>query len=276
MSLPTRSTNRRAPSAHLLPPGTTTRRLTALSALAVALLLSAPQVASAQVKTIVSGGFRAAYQAALPEFERAANMTVESGSGASQGNGPNTIGAQLARGVEADVVIMAKEGLEDLIKAGRIAPGTAVDLAQTPVGLAVRAGSPKPDISTVDAFKRALLSAKSIAFVDSTVGIYLRTKLFPQLGVAAQVIPKLTTAGVAAVADGRADFTIQPLSEVTNQKDIDVVGTLPQEIQYISVFSAAIVANAAHPAAARALVDFYASDRARTAMTNSGMQPMQH
>ena len=148
------------------------------------------------------------------------------------------------------------------------------NLAQTPVGLAVRGGAPKPDISTVAAFRRALLDAKSIAFVDSTVGIYLRTKLFPQLGVTEQVMPKLTTTGVAGVIAGRADFTIQPLSELTNQKDIDVVGTIPKEIQYISVFSAAIVVNAAHPAAARMLIDFYASDRARAAIVASGMEPL--
>lgn len=265
MSFSSRVTTRRLEHVH-----SNSRLLTA----AVVMLLLSPAIARAQVKTIVSGGFRAAYLAARPEFERTANMTVETGSGASQGNGPNTIGAQLARGVAADVVIMAKEGLEELIKAGRIEPGTAVDLAQTPVGLAVRAGAQKPDISTVESFKRALVNAKAIAFVDSTVGIYLRTKLFPQLGVAAQVMPKLNTAGIAAVADGRADFSIQPLSELTNQKDLDVVGTLPTEIQYISVFSAAIVANAPHPAAAQALIDFYASERAHSAITHSGMEPI--
>jgi len=243
-------------------------------ALAVLLLIAAPPSLLAQVKTIVSGGFRAAYTAALPEFERTAGLTVTTGSGASQGNGPNTIGAQLARGVPADVVIMSKEGLEDLVKAGRLVSGTVVDLARTPVGVAVRAGAAKPDISTVDAFKRALLQAKTVAFVDSTVGIYLRTKLFPQLGVADQVGAKLSTGGVAAVAAGEADLTIQPLSELTNVKGVEVVGTIPQEIQYISVFTAAIVSGAAQPDAGRKLIDFFTSEKARAAMVASGMEPI--
>jgi molybdate transport system substrate-binding protein len=237
-------------------------------------LLLVPSASFAQVKTIVSGGFRAAYTAALPDFEKATSISVTTGSGASQGTGPNTIGAQLARGVPVDVVIMAKEGLEDLVKVGRVVPGSVVDLARTPVGLAVRAGAPKPDISTVEAFKRTLLQAKTVAFVDSTVGIYLRTKLFPQLGVADQIGPKLSTAGAAGVAAGTADFTIQPLSELTNVKGIEVVGTIPREIQYISVFSGGIVANAGQPDSGRRLIEFLASDKARAAITNNGMEPI--
>ncbi len=114
----------------------------------------------------MSGGFAAAYQEILPEFEKATGITVTTPRGQSQGNGPNAIGAQLRRGVPADVVIMSKEGLEQLIAEGRIAAGTAVDLARTPLGVAVRAGAPKPDISTVDAFKRTLLRAKSITFPE--------------------------------------------------------------------------------------------------------------
>jgi molybdate transport system substrate-binding protein len=243
-------------------------------ALAVLLLIVAPAPLLAQVKTIVSGGFRAAYTVALPEFERTAGVTVTTGSGASQGNGPNTIGAQLARGVPVDVVIMSKEGLEDLVKAGRIVPGSIVDLARAPVGVAVRAGAAKPDISTVDAFKRALLQAKTVAFVDSTVGIYLRTKLFPQLGVAEQISGKLSTGGAAAVAAGEADFTVQPLSELTNVKGVEVVGTIPQEIQYISVFTAAVVTGAAQPEAGHKLIEFLASDAARRAIVASGMEPI--
>jgi molybdate transport system substrate-binding protein len=236
-------------------------------------LLLMPSMSFAQVKTIVSGGFRAAYTAALPEFERT-GISVSTGSGASQGNGPNTIGAQLSRGVPADVVIMAREGLDDLVKAGRLMPESVVDLARTPVGLAVQAGAAKPDISTVDAFKRALLQAKTVAFVDSTVGIYLRTKLFPQLGIADQIGPKLSTAGAAGVVAGNADFTIQPLSELTNVKGLEVVGTIPKEIQYISVFSAAIVKGAAQPDAGQRLIDFFASEKARGSMRDNGMEPM--
>src|SRR5262244_609771 len=126
--------------------------------------------ASAQLKVIISGGFSAPYQQLLPEFERKTGVKVTTGSGSSQGTGPQTIGAQLARGVAADVVILSREGLTELIAAHRIAAGTDVDLARTPLGVAVRAGAPKPDVSTVEAFKQVVLKAKVVAVPSSTSG----------------------------------------------------------------------------------------------------------
>src|SRR4051812_38882887 len=108
--------------------------------------------AGAQLKVLISGGFNGAYDRLLPEFERTTGIKVTTGSGSSQGTGPQTIGAQLARGVPADVVILSREGLNELIAANRIADGTDVDLAQTPLGVAVRAGVPKPDVSAVENF----------------------------------------------------------------------------------------------------------------------------
>src|SRR5499433_4171013 len=113
--------------------------------------------ASAQLKVIISGGFSAPYQQLLPEFERKSGTKVTTGSGASQGTGPQAIGAQLARGVPADVVILSREGLAELVGANRIAAGAVVDLARVPLGVAVRAGATRPDVSTVDAFKQVLL-----------------------------------------------------------------------------------------------------------------------
>src|SRR4029077_6604888 len=103
------------------------------------------------------------YEQLLPEFERTSGIKVTTGSGASQGAGPQTIAAQLARGVPANVVILSREGLSELIAAKRIAPGTDVDLARVPLGVAGRAGTPKPDVSTVEAFKQVLLKAKTVA-----------------------------------------------------------------------------------------------------------------
>jgi ABC-type molybdate transport system substrate-binding protein len=114
----------------------------------VAALAIWPVAASAQVKVLMSGGFSGAYQQLLPEFERTSGIKVTTGSGSSQGSGPQTIGAQLASGVPADVVILSREGLAELIAANRIAAGTDVDLARVPLGVAVRAGTPKPDVST--------------------------------------------------------------------------------------------------------------------------------
>jgi molybdate transport system substrate-binding protein len=147
-------------------------------ALTIAAALALPTASFAQVKVIISGGFSAAYRELLPVFERTTGITVTTTSGGSVGSGPNTIGGQIRRGVPADVVILAREGLGDLVAEGRIVAGTDVDLAQSTIGLAVRAGAPKPDISTVDAFKQTLLRAKSIAMSSSTSGVYLTTSLF--------------------------------------------------------------------------------------------------
>src|SRR6478672_4433865 len=136
----------------------TWRRL--LLPLSIVLLAASPGAASAQVKVIISGGFSGPYDQLVPEFERSTGLKVTTGSGASQGTGPQTIAAQLERGVPADVVILSREGLSELIAAKRIAAGTDVDLARVPLGVAVRAGAPKPDVSTVEAFKQVLLKAK--------------------------------------------------------------------------------------------------------------------
>src|SRR5512136_3047367 len=140
------------------------RRWSAVNAIVgVATLLMWPLVASAQLKVMISGGFSGPYEKLLPEFERTTGIKVTTGSGSSQGAGPQTIGAQLARGVPVDVVILSREGLTELVAAHRIAPGTDVDLARTPIGVAVRAGAAKPDVSTVEAFKQVLLNSRAVA-----------------------------------------------------------------------------------------------------------------
>ena len=139
-----------------------------------------PQVIEARhasaLRVIISGGFSAPYQQLLPEFERKSGTKVTTGSGASQGTGPQTIAAQLARGVSADVVILSREGMSELIAANRIAAGTDVDLAQVPLGVAVRAGAARPDVSTVEAFKRTLTNAKAVAMEAQSNPLCLCTR----------------------------------------------------------------------------------------------------
>ena len=239
----------------------------------IAALFALPTASFAQVKVIISGGFSAAYRELLPEFERTSGMTVTTSSGGSQGDGPNTIGAQLRRGVLADVVIMNKAGLGELMAEGRIISGTNVDLAQTSLGMAVRAGAPKPDISTVDAFKQTLLRAKSVTFDSSTTGIYLTTTLFPRLGIAEQMAEKSTTMGVAAVARGDAEIAVQPVSEILPVRGVDFVGTIPADVQYVAVFSAAVVAGSKETEASKRLIAFLASEGATAAIRKNGMEP---
>jgi molybdate transport system substrate-binding protein len=241
--------------------------------LMIAAALALPTALFGQVKVIMSGGFSAAYQEVLPEFERTRGIKVTTTRGASQGEGPNTIRALLRRGVPADVVILSREGLGELMAEGRIVAGTDVDLAQTPLGLAVRTEAPKPDISTVDALKQTLLRAKSVTFSSSTTGIYLATKLFPRLGIADEMARKTTTSGVAAVASGDAEIAVQPVSELLHVSGVDFVGTIPTEIQYVSIFAAAVVAGSKEPKASQQLIAFLISKDATTAIKKSGMEP---
>jgi molybdate transport system substrate-binding protein len=246
--------------------------------LAVASFLAYPSAAHAQLKVIISGGFSIAYRQVLPEFERTTGITVTTLSGASQGKGPETIAAQLSRGVTADVAILSREGLSELIAAGRIAAGTDVDLARAALGAAVRSGTRKPDISTIAAFKQALLSAKVVAVPASTSGIYLTTDLFPRLGIADKLDTKIMPRGsqsAALVAAGDASIVVQPISELLHQPGLDFVGPIPAELQLIQTFAAAIVAGSKELEASRRLIAFLASERAAAAIRNNGMQPVE-
>lgn len=199
--------------------------------LAIAMHVALPYPLPAQVRVLISGGFSAAYRQLLPQFEKSTGITVTTAGGASQGAGPNTIGAQLRRGQPADVVILSREGLADLIAEGRIVAGSDVDLASVPLGVGVRAGTPRPDISTVNAFKQTLLGAKSIG-IQSTSAAYLKTKVFPQLGIADTLADKLSGAGAAEVASGGVEMVVLPVSEILPFRGVDFVGTIPADLQF--------------------------------------------
>jgi molybdate transport system substrate-binding protein len=229
------------------------------------------------VNVLISGGFSSAYEELLPEFERTSGIKVTTRSGASQGAGPQTIAAQLARGVSADVVILSREGLSELIAANRIIAGTNVDLARVPIGVAVRAGTPKPDVSTVEAIKQLLLKAKTVAVPGSTSGIWVRTDLFPRLGIAEKINVKAMPRGTHAtemVAEGDADLAVMPVSEILHAAGVDFAGSLPPEIQFVQMFSAAVVAASRDIDDAKRLIEFLASARASEAISKSGMEPL--
>jgi molybdate transport system substrate-binding protein len=232
---------------------------------------------AAGLNVLISGGFSAAYERLLPEFTRTSGIEVTTGSGASQGTVPQTIAAQLARGVAADVVILSREGLTELIAANRIVAATDVDLAQVPLGVAVRAGAPKPDVSTVAAFKHVLLSAKTVAMPASTSGIWLRTDLFPRLGIAEAVSMKMAPRGTDAtrmVAAGDVDLAVMPVSEILHAAGVAFAGSIAPEIQFVQMFSAAIVAGSRQMEGSQRLIAFLASARAAEAISNSGMEPV--
>ena len=148
-----------------------------------ALLLSTAATA-AEVRVMISGGLAEAYKALVPEFEKATGHTVLTARGPSMGTTPSAIPVRLERGEPADVLIMVGYALDGLAKQGKVVAGSSIDLVKSPIGVAVKSGTPKPDISSADALKRALLAAKSIAYSDSASGVYISTEMFPKLGIA--------------------------------------------------------------------------------------------
>lgn len=242
--------------------------------LAMGAALALPAVSHAQVQVIISGGFSPAYREVLPEFERTTGIKVTTASGASQGPGQDTIGAMLRRGAPADVVIMNRAGLADLIAQGKIATGTDFDLAETPLGMAVRTGSPKPDISTLEALRQTLRRAKTIAVPG---GAAVRVaEVLNRFGISGEIEVKSTGRGaesVAMVARGDAQLSIQPVSEILHVPGVELAGTLPTELHYKEEYAAAIIAGSKQTEAAQRLIAFLSSEAATVAIRKSGMEP---
>jgi molybdate transport system substrate-binding protein len=228
---------------------------------------------------IISGGFSLAYHKVLPEFESSTGIAVTTLSGASQGTGPKTIKYQLEAGADIDVVILSKEGLGELVVLGRIVAGSDAELATVPLGAAVRQGHAKPDLGSVDAFKRAVLGARLVAIPASTSGIFLRDEVFPRLGIAEKVTFRVMARGTestALLAAGEADLALGPVSELVDQAGIESVGALPGEVQLIQMFTAAIVNTSSRAEQGRRLIEFLVSEVSAAAIRSSGMAPVGH
>ncbi|WP_334368999.1 substrate-binding domain-containing protein [Bradyrhizobium sp. AZCC 1578] len=242
-----------------------------------ALLLSVTATA-AEVHVMISGGLSAAYKALVPEFERSTGHKVLTAYGPSMGTTTNAIPVRLERGEPADVLIMVGYALDDLAKKGKVTAGTKVDLVRSPIGVAVKSGTPKPDISTADALKRALLAVKTVAYSDSASGVYVSTEMFDKLGIAdemkdkARKIPATPVGEI--VARGDAEIGFQQISELKPVEGIEIVGPLPDELQKITVFSAGIASVSKEPEAGKALIKFLASPAARSEIVKSGLDPI--
>ena len=254
------------------------RKFAAAAALPlICAFLTIATVRADEIKVVTSGGFTAAYLELVPEYEGASHNKLVTEFGPSMGTTHNAIPIRLERGEAIDVVIMAAPALDDLIKQGKVRAGSRVDLVQSLIGMAVKAGAPKPDISTVDALKRTLLAAKSIAYSDSASGVYLSTELFPKLGIADQIKGKSRKIEAdpvgGVVATGEFEIGFQQISELRPVKGIDIVGPLPPGAQKITVFAAGIPTTATHPEAAKALIQWLASPAAFAAIKKSGLEP---
>ena len=226
---------------------------------------------AAEVKVMLSAAFKEAYVELVPQFER------------STGHKVVTIWAptvemmkRLKGGETVDLVIIAADSLEELIKLGKIAPGSRVDLAKSVIGVAIRAGAPKPDIGTTEAFKRTLLAAQSMAYSTGPSGVYI-TELFKRLGIADELKPKVKQLqGVPigeVVARGDAEIGFQQVSEILPVAGIELLGPLPADIQRTTVFSIGRHAGAQQPDAAQALVRYLTSPAAAPVIRKKGMEP---
>src|SRR5438132_4890101 len=196
-------------------------------AFAVAAVLLTGTAGAAEIRVMISGGLSAAYEALVPEFERATGHKVLTARGPSMGTTVNAIPVRLERGEPADVLIMVGYALKDLADKGKVITGSSVDLVKSPIGIAVKSGAPKPDISSPDALKRALLAAKTIAYSDSASGVYVSTEMFQKLGIAEEMKDKArkipATPVGEIVAHGTAEIGFQQISELKPVAGIDIV-----------------------------------------------------
>lgn len=253
------------------------RRWMSVGVLVTAVWAASASVA-AEIRVITSGAFTEAYKQLIPLYQAATGDTVISAYGASIGNAPDSIPTRLARGEVFDLVILSEGGLEALVKAGRVVPGSRLDLARSQIGVAVLKGTPKPDISTVAALKQTLLNAKSIAYSASASGTYLSSELFPKLGVTHRTdvtAKRIFSERVGAVvARGEAELGFQQVSELIYFKELDFVGTLPDEVQQTIFFSAGLVEGSAQADKARQLARFLGSAAVADIVRATGLDPV--
>jgi molybdate transport system substrate-binding protein len=232
---------------------------------------------SNELRIMTSGAFTAAHLQLIPEVEKLTGKKVVTVT-TSVGTGETSIASRLARGEVADVVIVADDLQQQFIAQKLVLAQGHRKIASSMIGIAVRAGAPKPEIADTEAFKRFLLAAKAVAYSASVSGKYLTTEIYPRLGIADVMLPKshLIGGGVrtgAVVARGDADVCCQQISEMLPVEGIAHITPLPPELQKVSFFAAGIGANSPDKAAAQQMIDFLASPAAAAAIRQSGLEP---
>ena len=231
-----------------------------------------------ELKVLSTTAMKTVFEELSPQFQRATGNRLVVSLGPSL-----QIETRLADGEAADVAILTTAGAKDMVARGKILAGSLVDIARSSLGVAVQKGAPKPDISSVEAFKRALLAAKSIA-VSKPVGGGLSgahmAKVFKELGIAEAMAAKAKygVGGPAGLVEliilrGEADIGVQQIAELMGVSGIDIVGPLPAELQSVTPFTAAIPTSASHPEAGRALIDFLATPAAKSVIKAKGLEP---
>jgi molybdate transport system substrate-binding protein len=244
--------------------------------------LAASTASAADIKVMISAGFFSVYSELGPAFEKSSGHKLITTRGPSLGDSPEAIPARLARGEHADVLIMDGHGTDILDQRGMTLPGSRVPLAESFIGMVVRAGQPKPDISTVEALRKTLLAAKSIAYSDSSSGTYLSTVGFKKLGIADEIAGKTRKVRgppsgepvAAVVARGEAEVGFQQVAELIHVSGTDFVGTVPAEIQPPTFFVGALPKGSQQADAAVALLRFLSSAEAAAVITKNGLKPL--
>jgi len=225
---------------------------------------------------MTSGAFTAAHLELIPKLEQLTGKKIVTAT-TSVGTGETSIASRLKRGEPADIVIVADALQQQFIDQGLVQAEGRLPVARSMIGLAVKAGAPKPDLSSVEGLKRTLLNAKCIAYSASVSGQYLTTELLQKLGIADQVLGKCRHIGGgvrtgAVVASGEADLAFQQMSELLPVPGIAHITPLPPELQKVSVFSAAVAAGTRDAALARKVIEFLASAEAAPAIGRSGLE----
>ena len=246
-----------------------------LSSAAIALTLChAPSALADEVTLVAPGGIRAAIETLIPEFERRTGHTVKATFGSGLGTKE-----QVTRGEPFDVPIVQRP-FPLVLASGHVIVGTETPLATVAVGVAVRAGAPKPDISTPDAVKRMLLAAKSIAYPNAAGGAAAGVSFeqtLEKLGITAQMKAKTKPAqggagAMALLAKGEVEIGLTFISEIITEPGVDVVGALPREISTPTALVGFVSAHARSPEAARALLSYLSSPAAASVYTAGGLE----
>ena len=225
-----------------------------------------------EIKVLSSIATREAYLELVPQFERASGHSVS-----TTWSGTTAIMQRMAAGERYDLVMISSSELEELTRQGKIVAGSRADLAKSGIGIAVRAGAPRPDVSSSAALKQALLAAKTVGYTSGPSGVYMAS-LIERMGIAAEVKPKHRTVPSGGtvgtiVASGDAEIGFQQVSELVHIPGIDYIGPLPSDVQCITVFSCGLQTGAPQPDAAKALVAFLTTPAAVAVMQKHGLEP---
>ena len=239
---------------------------------ATAMVIGTTTAHATEIKVIASAAVKEVVLDLVPAFEKSSGHKVT-----VIWAGTEAITKRISDGEVVDIVFIAAPNIDKLIAEGRLVAGSRADVAKSGIGVAVRASLPKPDISSGEAVKKAVLAAKSVAYSSGPSGFYL-TDLFKKMGIADQIKDKVkqTPSGVQVgefVARGEADLGFQQVSELLHLKGIHYLGPLPADIQHITVFSAGLHTAATAPDAARALLKFLTAPEASPIIRKAGMEP---